>query len=139
MGGIGSWWEFRADGTLTMYFGVMVNDHIDRSRGHVYGVVWNGRWRACPCEVHDQQRILSIDTGASQPITYSRIGTPPNPTDPLIGSWRPIPRTADVGGNPDFAKNYSIMQQVMSTKGLLVFTPDGMQYLRVPLGTREGT
>jgi TonB family protein len=31
------------------------------------------------------------------------------------------------------------MQQVMSTKGLLVFTPDDMQYLRVPLGTREGT
>jgi TonB family protein len=138
-GGIGSWWEFRADGTLTMHFGVMVNDHIDRS-GDTFmessGMAGGERVRA---RYTISNGVLSIDTGASQPTTYSRIGTPPNPADPLIGSWRPLPRTADVGGDPNFSKNYAIMQQVMSTKGLLIFTPDGMQYLRVPLGTRDGT
>jgi TonB family protein len=138
-GGIGSWWEFRADGTLTMYFGVMVNDHIDRS-GDTF-MMPSGMAGGEPVRARYtiSNGVLSIDTGASQSTTYSRIGTSPNPTDLLIGSWRPLPRTANVGGDPNFAKNYAIMQQVMSTKGLLVFTPDGMQYLRVPLGTREGT
>jgi TonB family protein len=135
-GGIGSWWEFRADGTLTMYFGVMVNDHIVRSGDTFMEPSGGQRVRA---RYTISNGVLSIETGASQPITYSRIGTLPNPADPLIGSWRPLPRTADVGGNPDVARNFAIMQQVMSTKGLLVFTPDGMQYLRVPLGTKEGT
>jgi TonB family protein len=138
-GGIGSWWEFRADGTLTMYFGVMVNDHIDRS-GDTFmepsGIAGGQRVRT---RYTISDGVLSIETGASQPITYSRIGTPPNPADPLIGSWRPLPRAPDVGGNSDVARNFAIMQQVMSTKGLLVFTTDDMQYLRVPLGTREGT
>jgi TonB family protein len=138
-GGIGSWWEFRADGTLTMYFGVMVNDHIDRSGDTLMvpsGIAGGQRVRA---RYTIGNGVLSIETGATLLTTYSRIGTPPNPADPLIGSWRPLPRTADVGGNPDVARNFAIMQQVMSTKGIVVFAPDGMQYLRIPVRTKEGT
>jgi TonB family protein len=134
-GGIGSWWEFRADGTLTMYFGVTVDNHIDRS-GDTFmtpsGVAGGERVRA---KYTIANNVLSIDTGASSPATYSRIGTAPNASDPLIGSWRPLPSPAYAGDDP----NMAIMQKVMTTKGMLVFTPDSMEYLRVPLGTREGS
>lgn len=134
-GGIGSWWEIRADGTLTMYFGALVSDHIERSDNTFLapsGVVGGERVRARYSISND---VLSIGTGASQPITYSRVGAPPNPADPLIGSWRPLPRASEPGAPP----NMAIMRTIMATKGLIVFTPDDMEYLRIPLGTREGT
>ena len=134
-GGIASWWEFRADGTLTLYFGVMVSDPIDRS-GDTFmmpsGKAGGERVRA---RYTISNNVLTIETAANHSTTYSRLGAPSNPADPLLGNWRPLPSPADAGSD----SNLATMQKLMTTKGVLTFTPDGMRHLRAPFGTREGT
>jgi TonB family protein len=134
-GGIASWWEFRPDGTLTLTFGVMVDSHIDRSgttfmspSGMVGGAPVRNTYTV-------RNNVLTIDQGTGHPATYARIGVQPSPTDPLIGAWRPLPDP----NNPPTDPNAAILQQVMTTKGLFVFTPDSTEHLRIPFGTREGS
>ncbi len=134
-GGIASWWEFRPDGTLTMYFGVMVSDQIDRS-GNTFmmpsGTAGGDRVRVT-YTITDN--VLAIDTVAGHQTTYARLGPPLDPADPLIGNWRPLPNPAECGSDP----NYAVMQKLMTTKGILTFTTDAKRYLRAPFGTKEGT
>ena len=134
-GGIASWWEFRPDGTVTLYFGVMVSDQLDRS-GNTFtmpsGMAGGERVRAT-YRINDD--VLSIQTTANHSTNYARIGMAPNPNDLLIGDWRPLPSPADAGSAP----NLAVMQKLMTTKGVLSFTPDGMRHLRAPFGTKEGT
>jgi hypothetical protein len=132
-GGIGSWWDFRADGTLTMRIGAIVTSPITRS-GDTFTsppVTVNG----LPIKVTfridgDTLHLQSPDTPEQ---TLTRIGPAPSAADPLLGKWRPLPPVT-----PSTDPNIAAQQKLM-TNATLVFSADNTESVRVPFTALEGT
>jgi hypothetical protein len=132
-GGIGSWWDFRPDGTLTMHIGAIVTSPITRS-GDTFTsppVTVNG----LPIKVTfridgDTLHLQSPDTPEQ---TLTRIGSAPSATDPLLGKWKPLP-PATPSTDPNIAA-----QQKLMTNATLVFSADNTESVRVPFTALEGT
>ena len=132
-GGIGSWWDFRSDGTLTMHIGAIVTSPITRS-GDTFTsppATING----APIKVTfhidgDTLHLMSPDTPEQ---TLARIGPAPSATDPLLGKWKPLP-PATPSTDPNIAA-----QQKMMTNAILVFSADNTESIRIPFTSFEGT
>lgn len=131
--GIGSWWDFRSDGTLTMHIGAIVTSPITRS-GDTFTsppATTNG----APIKVTfridgDTLHLMSPDTPEQ---TLARVGPAPSATDPLLGKWRPLP-PATPSPDPNTAA-----QQKMMTNAILVFSADNTESVRIPFTSVEGT
>src|ERR1700758_1041925 len=86
--GIGSWWDFRPDGTLTMHLGAIVTSRITRS-GDTFTsppATVNGPPIKVTFRIDgDTLHLQSPDT-PDQVLT--RIGSAPSATDPLLGKWK---------------------------------------------------
>lgn len=131
--GIGSWWDFRPDGTLTMHIGAIVTSPITRS-GDTFTsppATTNG----APIKVTfridgDMLHLMSPDTPEQ---TLARVGTAPSATDLLLGKWRPLP-PATPSTDPNIAA-----QQKMMTNAILVFYADNRESVRIPFTSVEGT
>jgi hypothetical protein len=132
-GGIGSWWDFRPDGTLTMHIGAIVTSPITRS-GNTFTsppATINGPPIKVTFRIDgDTLHLQSPDT-PEQILT--RIGPAPSTADPLLGKWKPLP-PATLSTDPNIAA-----QQKLMTNATLVFSAGNTESLRVPFTALEGT
>jgi hypothetical protein len=132
-GGIGSWWDFRSDGTLTMRIGTIVTLPITRT-GDTFTsppATINGPPSKVTFRVAGDTLHLTSPDSAEQ--TLARVGQAPSATDPLLGKWRPLP-PAMPSTDPNIAA-----QQKMMTNAILVFSADNTESVRIPFTSVEGT
>jgi hypothetical protein len=130
-GGIGSWWEFRPDGTLTLYFGAMVTGAVSRTGDML--TMPSATIGGPPANVHfrvDQQTLVLIENGTES--AYVRVGTAPSKSDLLVGTWRAASAAA-LSGDPKLAALEKARAQAV-----YVFSADGSESVRIPFGVREG-
>jgi hypothetical protein len=132
-GGIGSWWDFRPDGTLTMYVGAMATSPVTRKGDTL--IMPSGQAGAPPVPVTykvegDTLRLKGSD---GHETVFHRIGSAPSATDPLLGQWRPSPPATP---SPD--ANKAAYEKAMAN-AVYLFSADGTQSIRIPFTSHEGT
>jgi hypothetical protein len=130
--GIGSWWDFRPDGTFTMHIGVIVTSPITRSGDTFTSPATTIKGTPVPMTYRVDGNTLHIKSPNSPEQTFIRIGAAPSATDPLLGKWKPLPPTA-FDDDPAIAA-----QQKMMASATLVFCANNTQTLRVPFSNYEG-
>ncbi len=132
-GGIGSWWDFRPDGTLTLHFGAMVTTAIKRSGDTL--TMPSGTVGGAPVDVtfRVDGSTLRLSNSDGQVLSYTRVGEAPLPSDPLLGKWRPVPPKTPAA-DPKMAA-----LETANANALYVFAADGTESVRIPFGSREGT
>jgi hypothetical protein len=131
-GGIGSWWSFRSDGTLTMFIGAAVTSPITRS-GDTFTEP-SGTTTGAPVKVtfRVDGETLHLKSADTPDRTFTRVGPAPSATDPLLGKWKPNPPDT-----PSTDPNAAALQKAM-LNALFVFT-DNTQSVRIPFTSLEGT
>jgi hypothetical protein len=131
--GIGSWWDFRPDGSLTMHIGAIVTSPITRS-GNTFTSpppTANGPPIKVTFQIDgDTLHLQSPDTPEQ---TLTRIGPAPSAADPLLGKWKPLP-PATPSTDPNIAA-----QQKLMANATLVFSADNSESVRIPFTSLEGT
>jgi hypothetical protein len=131
--GIGSWWDFRPDGTLTMHIGAIVTSPITRA-GNTFTsppATINGPPIKVTFRIDgDTLHLQSADT-PEQILT--RVGPAPSAADPLLGKWKPLP-PATPSTDPNIAG-----QQKLMANAILVFSADNTESVRIPFTSLEGT
>src|ERR1700753_2252879 len=132
-GGIGSWWDFRPDGTLTMHIGAMVTTSITRSGDTFTSPPATANGLPITVKYRIEGDTLHLQSAGKPEQTLARIGPAPSPTDPLLGRWRPL-APATPSSDPDVAS-----QQQLMTTATLVFSADNTESLRIPFNSTEGT
>jgi hypothetical protein len=158
-GGIGSWWEFRTDGSLTMHAGVVITFPITRSGntmtrpgGTVNGPPEHFTFQVVGDTLHLFQNVYEMagvsDMAAFRQkapdykgpetidMAYSRVGAAPSAADPLLGQWKPVPPTTPP--NPTTDQSQAALQK-MALNSITLFSADGTESLRMPFSSREGT
>jgi hypothetical protein len=131
-GGIGSWWDFRSNGTLTQYFGAIVTSHVSRSGDTL--IMPSGQEGAPPvhAKIRIADNILYINANNSE-VSFTRVGPAPSASDPLLGKWKPIaPKVSTT--TPQAAAI-----EKAEANALYVFSADGTESVRIPFGSRKGT
>src|SRR6202046_1944895 len=91
--GVGSWWDFRPDGTLTMHIGAIVSSTITRTRDTITSPPVTAGGPPITVSYHIEGDTLHLNSTNTPEQTLARIGPAPSATDPLLGKWRPIPPT----------------------------------------------
>jgi len=132
-GGIGSWWDFRPNGTLTMHIGAIVTSPITRS-GNTFTsppATVNGPPIKVTFRIDGDTLHLNSPDTPEQILT--RIGPAPSAADPLLGKWKPLP-PATPSTDPNIAG-----QQKLMANATLVFSADNTESVRVPFTSLEGT
>ena len=132
-GGIGSWWDFRPDGTLTMHIGAIVTSPITRSGDTFTSPPATVNGPPIKVTFHIDGDTLHLQSPDTPEQTLTRIGPAPSATDLLLGKWRPNP-PATPSTDPTIAA-----QQKLMTNATLVFSADNTENVRVPFTALEGT
>jgi hypothetical protein len=133
LGGIGSWWDFRADGTLTMHIGAIVTSTITRSGDTFTSPPATVTGLPITVTFHVEGSTLHIKSTDGQEQTFDRIGPALSATDPLLGKWKPLPPAI-----PSTDPNVAAQQKLM-TNAVLAFFADNIESVRIPFSTFEGT
>ena len=131
-GGIGSWWDFRSNGTLTQYVGAMVTSHVTRSGDTL--TMPSGQEGTPPIQakIRIAENTLYINANNNE-VVFTRVGPAPSTSDSLLGKWRPVtPKVHD----PD--PNAAALEKAQAN-ALYVFSADGTETLRIPFTSRTGT
>ena len=131
--GIGSWWDFRPDGTLTMHLGAIVTSPITRSGDTFTSPPATNNGPPIKVTFRIDGDTLHLSSPDTPEQTLTRIGTAPSPADPLLGKWRPNP-PATPSPDPNIAA-----QQRMMANAILVFSADNTESVRIPFTSLEGT
>ena len=131
--GIGSWWDFRPDGTLTMHIGAIVTSPITRSGDTFTSPPATRNGPPIKVTFHIEGDTLHLQSPDTPEQTLTRIGPALSPADPLLGKWRPLP-PATPSTDPDIAA-----QQKLMTNATLVFSANSTESVRVPFTALEGT
>ena len=129
-GGLGSWWDFRPDGTFTRYIGAAVTVHIKRSHDTLTLPAPTIHGAPIRFSVQITGDTLYLKGSTIQQI-YTRVGPAPSPTDPLLGKWKLVPDPVAPGSNP--------IPAAQQASALYVFSPDGTESARIPFDSMEGT
>ncbi|MBS1820829.1 MAG: hypothetical protein JST61_02445 [Acidobacteria bacterium] len=130
-GGIGTWWDFRPDGTLTMYIGAAVTAPISHTANTV--VVPGSGGNRLTLDYRITGNILNLKRAGDPDTLFTRVGPALTPSDPLLGRWRPNP-PATYSSDPRLAARQKAM-----TSGVYVFSADDTQTVRIPFVSRTGT
>jgi hypothetical protein len=131
--GLGSWWDFRPDGTLTMHVGAIVTSTITRSGDTITSPPVTTTGAPITVTFHVENDTLHIKSPNNQEQNFVRIGSAPSATDPLLGKWKPL-APATPNPDPDIAA-----QQKLMTNAILAFFPDNTESVRIPFSAFEGT
>jgi hypothetical protein len=131
-GGIGSWWNFRPDGTLTMYVGAIATAPVSRSADTL--TMPSGQANTPPVTVKYkvEGNTLHLKAPDGHETIFTRIGAAPSATDPLLGQWRPNPTTPQSSDPSEAAYEKALANAVYQ------FSADGTQSVRIPFKSREG-
>lgn len=132
-GGIGSWCDFRSDGTLTTHIGAMVTSPITRAGDTFTSPAPTTDGAPVKVTYHVDGDTLHLVSPNTLDQTLTRIGPAPSATDPLLGKWKPTP-PATPSTNPDIAA-----QQKAMANAILVFSANNTESVRVPFTSVEGT
>jgi hypothetical protein len=132
-GGIGSWWDFRPDGTLTMHIGAIVTSHITRSGSTFTSPPVTTTGPPITVTYHIDGDTLHLESPNTPEQTLTRIGPAPSATDPLLGKWKPLPPAT-----PSTDPNIAAQQKAMAN-AILFFAADNTESIRVPFTSFEGT
>ena len=131
-GGIGSWWDFRSNGTLTQYVGAMVTSHVTRSGDTLTMPSGQDGTPPIQAKIRIAENTLYINANNNE-VVFTRVGPAPSESDPLLGKWRPVtPKVHD----PD--PKAAALEKAQANS-LYVFSPDGTETVRVPFTSRTGT
>jgi hypothetical protein len=130
-GGIGSWWDFRPDGTLTMYIGAAVTAPVTHTADTLTVPGSGGNKLALDYKITGN--ILNLKRPGDPDTLFTRVGPAPKPSDPLLGRWRPN-SPATYSPNPQLAARQKAM-----TTGVYIFSADNTQTVRIPFISRTGT
>ncbi len=130
--GIGSWWDFRPDGTLTMHIGAIVTSPITRSGDTFTSPSATTSGTPITVSFHIEGDTLHIKSPNTAEQLFTRIGPAPSATDPLLGKWRPL-LPATLSSDPDTAA-----QQKLMATATLAFLPGNTESVRIPFSTYEG-
>jgi hypothetical protein len=131
--GVGSWWDFRSDGTLTMHIGAIVASPITRSGDTFTSPPLTVNGPPIKVTFRIDGDTLHLQSAGTPEQILTRIGRAPSATDPLLGKWKPLP-PATPSTDPNIAA-----QQKLMTNATLVFSADNTESLRVPFTALEGT
>jgi hypothetical protein len=132
-GGIGSWWDFRPDGTFTMHIGAIITSTIARSGDTFTSPPATITGVPITVTFHVEGSTLHIQSTDGQEQTFARIGPAPSASDPLLGKWKPLPPAI-----PSTDPNLAAQQRLM-TNAVLAFFADNIESVRIPFSTFEGT
>jgi hypothetical protein len=132
-GGVASWWDFRANGTLTMHVGAAVTSAITRSGPDTFiapAATTNDPPVKVTYRIDGDTLHLTAPKIAEQILT--RVGPAPSPSDPLLGKWKPIPPET-------FSNDIDVAaQQKAMANALFVFSADSTESVRAPFAAYEG-
>ncbi|HEX4578346.1 MAG TPA: hypothetical protein VH117_13400 [Edaphobacter sp.] len=131
--GIGSWWDFRTDGTLTMHIGAIVTSPITRSGNTFTSPPTTTTGPPIKVTYQIDGDTLHLQSPDTPEQTLTRAGLAPSAKDPLLGKWKPLPPTTP-STDPDVAA-----QQKLMTNAILVFSADNTESVRIPFTSLEGT
>ena len=131
-GGIGSWWDFRSNGTLTAYVGAMVTSPVTHTADTL--TMPSGQVNTPPVQAkfRVEANILYLNSGGRE-ISFTRVGPAPSSADPILGKWKPVPSKTPTGDLQAAALEKA------QANALYVFSADGNETVRIPFTTREGT
>jgi hypothetical protein len=132
MGGIGSWWDFRADRTFTMYIGAMVTSPYTHSGNTITLPPATADGKGGPSTIRFAGDKLYIKSAGEPEMSFTRMDAAPSATDLLLGKWRPDPPAAP-SDDPQVA-----MMQRLAPNARYVFSPNGTVSLRIPFTKKEG-
>ena len=133
-GGIGSWWDFRPDGTLTMHVGAAVTTAITRSGD----VITSPPATTTDPPMHvrfrvegDTLHLTSLPDDHER--IFTRVGPAPSSADSLLGKWKPVsPAT------PSTDANVASQEKLMANT-LMVFAADKTESVRISFTSFEGS
>jgi hypothetical protein len=132
--GIGSWWEFRPDGTFTMQFGAMSTTPVTHSGNTLSAPSPKVAGQTDSSTFRIEGNKLYLKHGSGAEVSYMRDGPAPSAADPLLGKWlRILPAASE-----DPVANSPAALEAMR-KLMVVFSADGTQSVRIPFTIREGT
>jgi hypothetical protein len=132
-GGVGSWWDFRPDGTLSMSIGAAVTSHVSHTATTVTLPPDTVSGPPLTLNYKVEGSTLTLTKAGDPNTLFTRVGPPPVPSDPLLGRWRPNPPATP-------SPNHTIAQyQQAMANGLYIFSPDNTQSVRIPFTTHTGT
>jgi hypothetical protein len=131
-GGLSTWYDFRANRTLTLYFGAAVTTPVTHSADTL--TMPSGTTGGPPVNVkfHIEANKLTLSANGND-LTFTRVGPAPSASDPLLGKWKPIPPATTY---PD-PKTAALQKAEANT--IYVFAADGTESVRIPFGLRKGT
>lgn len=132
-GGIGSWWNFRPDETLTMYVGAMATAPVSRTTDTLTMPSGQAGTPPIPVKYRVEGNTLHLKGPDGHETIFTRLGAAPSATDPLLGQWKPSP-TATQNSDPSKAAYEKAM-----ANAIYLFSADGTQTVRIPFTSREGT
>lgn len=142
-GGIGSRWQFRPDGTLTMWIGAMVDSPYtlegDRLTLHPRSTAPDAKPQVSKIALHGDKLCLSPTESGPPENCLTRVGTA-TPEAPLLGSWKPeeITATAPPSETAEQKQQRETAARIYK-EALWTFTPAGILKLRIPFRSFEGT
>ncbi len=131
--GIGTWWDIRPNGTLTMFLGAAATAHVSHTADILTVPSGKPDGSTIALEFRITGNIMNLKRPGERDTIFTREGPAPKPSDPLLGRWRPSP-PAVYSEDPELAA-----RQKVTTLGVYLFQPDGTQIVRIPFTSREGT
>ena len=128
------WFDFHADGTLTLTAGATAHSVFKLSGGTLTLGVSSPKVPAGVFDIHfANSKLYSTPRAANPPtLEYTRIGAQRYTSAPLIGKWQitDAPHAAD-------PQQEAIRNRLIKT--ITSYNPDGTYEVRVPADTTEGT
>jgi hypothetical protein len=131
-GGIGSWWDFRPNGTFTQYVGAMVTSHFTHSGDTLTVPSETAGGPPTHIKIRIAEDTLYLNSNNSE-VAFTRVGTAPSASDSLLGKWKPIAPKATTHDPKSAALEKA------QADALYVFSADGTEHVRIPLGSRKGS
>jgi hypothetical protein len=116
-----------------MHIGAIVTSTITRSGDTFTSPPVTTAGAPITVTFHVEGDTLHIKSADGQEQIFTRIGTAPSATDPLLGKWKPLPPAV-----PSTDPNLAAQQKLMTT-AILAFFPDNIESVRIPFSTFEGT
>lgn len=131
--GLGSWYEFRADGTFFFFQGAMVTSPIKRSGNTITLPPPSAGAASAKITFRVDGDVLHLISPAGADVAYNRIGSAPSATDALLGKWRPVPPKT-----PSTDPKIAIAEK-RSALAFYVFGADNTYSVRIPFSANRGT
>lgn len=129
---IASWWDFRPDGTLTMYIGAAVTAPITRSGDTFIAPAVSSTDPPVKVTYRIEGDTLHLTSSAVADQMLLRVGPAVSAKDPLLGRWKPVPPVTQ-SADPAVAA-----QMLALSNSIFIFSADNTETVRAPFTSVDG-